>query len=85
MSTSVAKELGPGNIRVNSISPGVTETEGGKALGPRNPEFARQILSQTPLGRFANPTDIAPIAVFLASDDSAWLTGEILVASGGMR
>lgn len=81
----LAKELGPVNIRVNSISPGVTETEGGKALGPRNPDFAQQILSQTPLGRFADPTDIAPIAVFLASDDSAWLTGEILVASGGMR
>jgi 3-oxoacyl-[acyl-carrier protein] reductase len=81
----LAKELGPANIRVNSISPGVTETEGGKALGPRNPDFVRQILSQTPLGRFANPTDIAPIAVFLASDDSAWLTGETLVASGGMR
>jgi 3-oxoacyl-[acyl-carrier protein] reductase len=81
----LAKELGPRNIRVNSINPGGTETEGAHALGVIGSEFEKRIIAQTPLGRFGQPADIAPIAVFLASEDARWLTGEILVASGGMR
>jgi 3-oxoacyl-[acyl-carrier protein] reductase len=77
--------LGPRNIRVNSINPGGTETEGAHALGVIGSEFEKRIIAQTPLGRFGQPADIAPIAVFLASEDARWLTGEILVASGGMR
>jgi 3-oxoacyl-[acyl-carrier protein] reductase len=81
----LAKELGPKKIRVNSINPGVVDTEGTQTGGIIGSDFQKQAVSQTPLGRIATPEDIAPIAVFLASADSGWLTGEILVASGGMR
>ena len=81
----LSKELGPKKIRVNSINPGGTETEGAHALGVIGSDFEKHLVSQTPLGRFGQPTDIAPIAVFLASEASAWLTGEILIASGGLR
>jgi 3-oxoacyl-[acyl-carrier protein] reductase len=81
----LSKELGPKKIRVNSINPGGTETEGAHALGIIGSDFEKHLVSQTPLGRFGQPSDIAPIAVFLASDQSGWLTGEILIASGGMR
>jgi 3-oxoacyl-[acyl-carrier protein] reductase len=81
----LAKELGSRKIRVNSINPGGTETEGAHALGVIGTDFEKHLVSQTPLGRLGQPTDIAPIAVFLASDASGWLTGEILIASGGMR
>lgn len=81
----LAKELGPKNIRVNSINPGMVETEGVHTGGFIGSEFQKQLEAQTPLGRIAQPHDIAPIAVFLASEDSAWLTGEILLASGGLR
>jgi 3-oxoacyl-[acyl-carrier protein] reductase len=80
----LAKELGPKGIRVNSINPGPVETEGFQALGIDS-DWLKQVLSQTPLGRIAQPNDIAPIAVFLASQDSGWLTGETLLASGGLR
>ena len=81
----LAKELGPKNIRVNSINPGMVETEGVHTGGFIGSEFQKQLEAQTPLGRIAQPNDIAPIAVFLASEDSGWLTGETLLASGGLR
>src|ERR1700730_17123538 len=81
----LAKELGPKKIRVNSINPGMVETEGVHAAGFIGSDFQNQFESQTPLGRIGQPQDIAPVAVFLASDDSGWLTGELLLASGGLR
>ena len=81
----LAKELGPKKIRVNSINPGMVETEGTHAVGVIGSDFQKQFEAQTPLGRIAQPADIAPIAVFLASQDSGWLTGETLLASGGLR
>ena len=81
----LAKELGPKKIRVNSINPGVVETEGTHTAGVIGSDFQKQYEAQTPLGRIAKPEDIAPIAVFLASADSGWLTGETLLASGGLR
>jgi 3-oxoacyl-[acyl-carrier protein] reductase len=80
-----AKELGPKKIRVNSINPGMVETEGVHAAGVIGSDLQKQFESQTPLGRIGQPNDIAPIAAFLASDDSGWLTGELLLASGGLR
>ena len=81
----LAKELGPRKIRVNSINPGMVETEGIHTSGFIGSDFQKQLEAQTPLGRIGQPDDIAPIAVFLASGDSGWLTGETLVASGGLR
>ena len=81
----LAKELAPKKIRVNSINPGGVETEGTHAIGVIGGDFEKQMIAQTPLGRIGQPEDIAPIAVFLASSDSGWLTGEKLIASGGMR
>ena len=74
-------------IRVNSINPGATATEGARAAGVIGvgSDFEKQMIAMTPLGRIGQPSDIAPIAVFLASDESGWLTGEIIVASGGQR
>src|SRR5207344_65095 len=82
---SLAKELGPRNIRVNSINPGMVDTEGVRAAGIAESDFRKQVESQTPLGRIGQPQDIAPAAVFLASADAAWITGETLVIAGGMR
>lgn len=70
---------------MNSINPGVVETEGTHAAGVIGSDFQRGLEAQTPLGRIAQPSDIAPVAVFLASEDSAWVTGETLLASGGRR
>ena len=81
----LAKELGPKKIRVNSINPGLVETEGTHTLGIIGSDFQKHAESQAPLGRIGQTNDIAPIAVFLASSDSGWLTGETLVASGGLR
>ena len=81
----LAKELAPKKIRVNSINPGGVETEGTHAAGVIGSDFEKQMVAQTPLGRLGQPEDIASIAVFLASNDSGWLTGEKLIASGGMR
>lgn len=81
----LANELGPRKIRVNAINPGIVETEGTDAAGFTGSEFFDGIVAQTPLGRPGKPADIASIAVFLASDDARWLTGEKLVASGGLR
>ncbi len=81
----LAKELGPRKIRVNSINPGGVETEGTHAMGMIGGDLEKQIVAQTPLGRMGQPDDIAPVAVFLASAASGWLTGEELIASGGVR
>jgi 3-oxoacyl-[acyl-carrier protein] reductase len=81
----LARELGPKQIRVNAINPGIVHTEGAETLGVIGSDFDKQAVAQTPLGRIGQPRDIADIAVFLASDDSRWLTGEHLTASGGMR
>src|SRR5438093_12373794 len=82
---SLAKELGPRNIRVNSINPGMVETEGVHAAGIAESDWRKQVEAQTPLGRIGQPQDIAPAAVFLASSDSGWITGETLHISGGNR
>ena len=81
----LARELGPRKIRVNTINPGMIETEGTKTGGFIGSEFEKALIAQAPLGRTGRVGDIAPIAVFLASDDSAWLTGEQLLATGGIR
>jgi 3-oxoacyl-[acyl-carrier protein] reductase len=81
----LAKELGPKKIRVNSINPGMVETEGVHTAGLIGSDFQKGTEAQTPLGRIGQPDDIAPIAVFLASSDSGWLTGETLLASGGLK
>ena len=81
----LSKELGPKKIRVNSINPGFTETEGVHALGVLESDFGKQLLGQTPLGRIGQPRDIAQVAVFLASPESEWLTGDVILASGGLR
>jgi 3-oxoacyl-[acyl-carrier protein] reductase len=82
---TLAKELGPRNIRVNAINPGMVETEGVRSAGFDKSEFRTQMESQTPLGRIGQTQDVAPAAVFLASSDSAWITGETLRIAGGLR
>ena len=82
---SLSKELGPRKIRVNAINPGMVETEGLHSVGFAEGEFRQSIESQTPLGRIGQVQDIAPAAVFLASDDAAWITGEALYIAGGLR
>jgi 3-oxoacyl-[acyl-carrier protein] reductase len=80
----LAKELGPRKIRVNAIKPGFTDTEGTHAVGHIGSDFEKQIVARTPLGRTGQPDDIAPVAVFLASDESRWITGDTLAVSGGL-
>ena len=82
---TLAKELGPRKIRVNAINPGMVETEGVRAAGFDQGDLRKSIEAQTPLGRIGQPEDIAPVAVFLASSDSAWITGETLRVAGGLR
>jgi 3-oxoacyl-[acyl-carrier protein] reductase len=79
-----AKEFGAKKIRVNSINPGVVETEGTHTAGLIGSEMEKGYVGQTPLGRIGQPGDIASVAVFLASNESAWLTGELQYASGGL-
>jgi len=81
----LARELGPKKIRVNAINPGVIVTEGTQSAGVIGSDMETFMVSQTPLGRVGQPDDIASAVVFLASDDARWLTGEHIVASGGMR
>ena len=81
----LAAELGPRKIRVNIIAPGGTETEGLVTAGVKGSELEKALVDRTALGRLGQPDDIARVAVFLASDDSAWLTGERLAATGGYR
>jgi 3-oxoacyl-[acyl-carrier protein] reductase len=81
----LAKELAGKKIRVNSINPGMVETEGTHTAGFIGSDFEAELVRTTPLGRLGQPDDIADVAVFLASDDARWLTGELLLASGGVR
>ena len=81
----LARELGPKKIRVNSLNPGMVETEGTHSAGYIGSDLEKVLVSQTPLGRVGRPDDIADVAVFLASDNSRWLTGEILIVGGGLR
>jgi len=81
----LARELGPRKIRVNALNPGMVETEGTHTAGIIGTDFEKSTVSQTPLGRIGQVGDISSVAVFLASDDSAWLTGEQLLTGGGLR
>lgn len=81
----LAKELGPRKIRVNSINPGGTETEGTHTAGIMGSDFETMMINQTPLGRLGQPSDFGPVAAFLASDDAAWITGETIYVSGGLK
>jgi 3-oxoacyl-[acyl-carrier protein] reductase len=82
---SLSSELGPRKVRVNSINPGMVITEGVKTAGFEGSDFQKDIITRTPLGRIGQPEDIAPAAVFFASSDSSWITGETLVIAGGLR
>ena len=82
---TLAKELGPRKIRVNAINPGLVETEGVRSAGFDQGDLRKSIEAETPLRRIGQPEDIAPVAVFLASSDSAWITGETLRVAGGLR
>ena len=82
---TLAKELGPRKIRVNAISPGMVITEGVQAAGLAEGDMRKEIEAQAPLGRVGEPDDIAPAAVFLASDAAAYITGELLRIGGGVR
>lgn len=82
---SLAAELGPRGIRVNAIRPGMVDTEGLRAAGMEGSDMQKQVRAQTPLGRLGQPQDIGGAAVFLASPDSSWITGETFVISGGYR
>jgi 3-oxoacyl-[acyl-carrier protein] reductase len=81
----LAKELGPKKIRVNSVNPGLVETEGFHTVGMPGSDLEKQAVAQTPLGRIGQPGDIAPVVAFLASTDAAWVTGEIIHVAGGLR
>jgi 3-oxoacyl-[acyl-carrier protein] reductase len=82
---SLAKELGPRQIRVNSINPGMVVTEGVRAAGIERSDFRKEMEARTPLGRIGQPEDVAPAVVFFASPDASWITGETLVIAGGLR
>lgn len=82
---SLAKELGPRKVRVNSINPGMVETDGFRAAGLSESDMRKGVEAQTPLGRIGQPQDIAPAVVFLAGGDSGWITGETLYIAGGFR
>jgi 3-oxoacyl-[acyl-carrier protein] reductase len=85
LTRALAAELGPRNIRVNAISPGVVDTEGNQATGFLDGDVRKDVEARTPLRRIGQPRDVAPAAVFLASDDAAWITGETLLVAGGLR
>ena len=85
LTRALSTELGPRRIRVNAIKPGVVDTEGVQAGGFLQSDFGPRITAATPLGRLGVPDDIAPAAVYLASDESSWMTGETIVLSGGHR
>src|SRR6266481_4524629 len=82
---SLSKELGARKIRVNSLNPGMVETEGVHTAGVLGTDFHKQIVAQTPLGRIGQPEDIGKVAAFLASDDAGWISGETLLVAGGQR
>ena len=81
----LANEFGPRKIRVNTVSPSLTETEGTHSAGMLASEFEAGIIAQTPLGRLGQPQDIADVVAFAASDDARWVTGERISAGGGLR
>lgn len=83
LTRALATELGPRKIRVNAVLPGLTETEGAKAAGSFNPDFVGSIIERTPLGRTGKPDDIAPVVAFLASEESRWISGELIGVTGG--
>jgi 3-oxoacyl-[acyl-carrier protein] reductase len=85
ITVSLSQELGPKQIRVNALNPGMVETEGAHAAGVIGSDFQKKTESDTPLGRIGQPDDIATIAAFLASDDSFWVSGQTIHASGGAR
>jgi 3-oxoacyl-[acyl-carrier protein] reductase len=85
VTVALSKELGPKKIRVNSLNPGMVETEGLHAAGIAESDFRKTVEAQTPLGRIGRPEDIARVAVFYASDDAGWVTGQTLVLAGGQR
>ncbi len=85
ITVALAGELGPKKIRVNSINPGMVETEGLHSVGFAESDFRKHIEATTPLGRIAQPADIAKAAVFFASDDAGWVTGQTLILAGGAR
>ena len=85
ITVALSKELGPKQIRVNSLNPGMVETEGLHAAGFAESDFRKQIESTTPLGRIGQPEDIARAAVFFAADDAGWVTGQTLMLAGGQR
>jgi 3-oxoacyl-[acyl-carrier protein] reductase len=85
LTVALSRELAPKKIRVNSVNPGVTETEGVHAIGFLGGDQEKQFVANTPLGRVGQPDDIAKAVVFLASDDSRWITGEAVRVSGGLR
>lgn len=85
ISIALSKELGPKKIRVNSLNPGMVETEGLHRVGFAESDFRKMVEAQTPLGRIGQPQDIATAAVFLASDDAGWVTGQTLLLAGGQR
>ena len=85
ITVALAGELGPRKIRVNSLNPGMVETEGVHAAGFLGSDFEKKATAETPLGRIGQPADIASVAAFLASDDSYWITGQQIKASGGAR
>ncbi len=83
LTVSLSKELGPRKIRVNSLNPGMVETEGFHSAGLDESDIRKTVESQTPLGRIAKPEDIARAAVFFSSDDAGWVTGQSLIVAGG--
>jgi 3-oxoacyl-[acyl-carrier protein] reductase len=85
LTIALSKELGPKKIRVNSLNPGMVETEGLHAVGFAEGDFRKKVESETPLGRIAQPEDIATAAVFFASADAGWVTGQTLIVAGGQR
>src|SRR5437763_13010507 len=85
VTVALSKELGPKKIRVNSLNPGMVETEGLHSAGIAESDFRKMIETQTPLGRIAQPEDVARVAVFFASDDAGWVTGQTLILAGGQR
>jgi 3-oxoacyl-[acyl-carrier protein] reductase len=85
LTVALSKELGPKKIRVNSLNPGMVETEGLHSAGFAESDFRKMVESQTPLGRIAQPEDISRAAVFFASEDAGWVTGQTLILAGGQR